>query len=152
MPQMNLIWQHKSRVITNTFDKVGGLVQDFIRVVEHRFLEGIWHDLSYKETPVCTGYAAANWYITAGFPKLKSNHGEEPKWESKNVICAIKYKPDSSQGDMSKYSKKATVWHLSNPTSYISKLNNGFSKKAAANFVETTIYRHLRLANGMNYV
>ena len=147
----NIKFNHEGGMI-NSFGKAGGLIEEFVDTVNRKALLEIWDGL-VEETPKCTGYAAANWQISAGIPIKTPIYGTT---EQRNAFYK-EYGCDDSHyepqyPDLNKYKKNWTRWYISNPVDYIAHLNAGYSKQAGYHFVEEVIFNVVAKANGMDFV
>ena len=135
------------------FREAGAILEEIKDMLDKKVLVELWKNLSYEYTPVCSGYAAANWYVSPNLPRTKSIHGEPPEWQEDFKGCVKSYSPNKqAQADVLKYTKKYRKWYVTNTAPYISQLNEGYSKKAPAKFVEAAVFEVVAKANGMGYI
>lgn len=88
-----------------------------------------------KNTPVDTGWARANWTVSLGVPSedligmaKDARHGEVDNLSGpQSARALITYTLDKGQV------------YITNNVPYIGRLNEGYSKQAPANFIESAI-------------
>lgn len=83
-------------------------------------------------TPKLTGQATGGWFVTVGAATDR---------KVKKLDLTGRKAINSAKKVLSSSTNKFPVFFLTNNEDYIEKLNNGFSKKAPAKFVETAIKR-----------
>lgn len=83
-------------------------------------------------TPKLTGLATGNWIVTVGTPTDR---------KVKRLDLTGQKVINSANKVLATSTDKFPIFFLTNNQDYIEKLNNGFSKKAPAKFVETAIKR-----------
>lgn len=98
---------------------------------------GIQGDLA-EETPVDTGWAAANWWFGVGTPPV-GNSG------NKGDVGGREAKQQSTVAEVASYQiKSAQPIYITNGVPYIRNLNEGSSRKAPAMFVDAAVMRNVR--------
>ena len=114
-------------------DDLEDMVNQEVRALSLNLLIGL-----VKTTPVDTGRAKGNWFVS---PSRKSNRTIEQFRKSRQAI---------SQGTATIHSvinEKFPNITLSNNLPYIERLNDGHSKQAPKKFIETEITRVVNASN-----
>jgi len=106
------------------FEQFGDILLHAIDVTNKEVVLALWNGL-VDGTPVKSGLAHASWFISAGRPVTK------------------KLSPGSysrpSQPDLGRYTRNYTKWFVVNTADHIQRLNDGYSRKAPAGFIESTV-------------
>lgn len=121
----------------NSFLEAGNLVAQLIEVKKRRFLVDLWNDL-VDNTPVCTGYARASWFISPVQPRKKNPNGKRDP----EAYCRVQY-PRPFSPNLTKYKRNYTRWFIVNLAPYIEDLNNGSSRQADAGWVNDIVARNI---------
>lgn len=114
-------------------DDLEGFVNQEVRALSLNLLTGL-----VRTTPVDTGRAKGNWYVS---PTTKSNRTIDQFRKDRQAI---------SQGAATIHSvinEKFPNITLSNNLPYIERLNDGYSLQAPKKFVETEINRVVNASN-----
>lgn len=133
--------------ITNvkSFAEAGKYVEKLVDEKNREVVYDIWKEV-VSWTPVCSGKAAASWFVSPGIPVTKDRI-PNPPWRSGDDCVRIYDDPTlsitSHKQLLGKYKKNYKNWFISNPVDYIQSLNSGSSVKAPVGFVETAISRAL---------
>jgi len=86
-------------------------------------------------TPVDTGWASANWWLSVG--SIPSNNDGVPS-ESASVASRQAQQSTGTTSVLS-YTMDKGVIYITNHTAYISKLNSGSSKQSPAGFADNAV-------------
>lgn len=98
-------------------------------------------------TPVDLGWASANWFINVGSP-TRGNDGQIPE----TGVAAVAVREAEQGATVARfvsgydYTKGQTA-HVGNNVPYINRLNNGWSDKAPAGFVDDAVQEAVIAAN-----
>jgi hypothetical protein len=95
-------------------------------------------------TPVDTGRARANWKTQIGAPASGTNEAYPKGTAGSSGGPAAAAAINSAVSEMGKYNRSGVEVHVTNNLPYIGRLNEGSSKQAPANFVQTAIEAGLR--------
>jgi hypothetical protein len=124
MPQIIQMWEFGSVMLKLLNDK------------NAEFMENAWDEV-VRSTPVASGYARANWFVSPKSPK------STPLSRNKNK----KYAYPSKDKNVNLGKRNYTSYFLSNPAPYISVLNSGSSNQAPAMFIQRAVLRAVIEAN-----
>lgn len=115
---------------------MGNLVDRAVRYV----VGGLVVELRDK-TPRDTGYAAANWIPSTGYPVLHDESVEGRDRRAALVSARQAEQEAALQSILSTYTVSMGTAYVSNGAPYIADLNDGSSAKAPAAFVQSAIVR-----------
>lgn len=105
-----------------------GEVEEFVNK-EARAVAFNFQSLVIRITPMDTGRAAGNWFVDAFSPPKKVDEGRR---------SAVAMRENESRIESVKSIPWPTIY-ISNNLPYIGRLNDGYSTKAPAKFVETSL-------------
>jgi len=96
-------------------------------------------------TPVDTGWASANWWLSTGTPAT-DNTG---KYDSSAVTARSAH---NGTTDIFAWTPNKGPIYITNNVAYITRLNNGYSKQAPAGYVDNAVQIELtRFTHSTNY-
>jgi len=113
-------------------DELEAIVNGDARATSLKLLAGL-----IKSTPVDTGRAKGNWFVSAGTPnrsKDDSRRAEQALSQGRAVIASTE-------------DKEYPTITITNNLPYIQRLNDGWSEQAPKKFVETEIQRVTTASN-----
>lgn len=112
------------------FESLGGVVNRFAIRKSNAFLLALWNDL-VDLTPVDTGAARSNWYITPGHKARKRNPRDGTKY-------ARPVEPEIAH-----YTDRWRHWYVTNTSTYAALLNEGSSQQQPEGWVDEAVQRNL---------
>jgi hypothetical protein len=134
------------KITASTFTSAGKFLTEMVDARNKEFVEDLANDL-ISNTPVCTGYARASWYVTPQIPKIINDVKPiDFKGTTKKCIGQIPKKTIN----LRKYKRNFSLWYIVNLAPYIKKLNEGSSKKAPPGFIDDIIFKHIASHYNMN--
>lgn len=92
-----------------------------------------------KKTPVDTGRAKGNWFVTSGAPSTSINTKDQ-----KTVLGSV---DPHSQQQLKLVTDEFGVDFLTNNLPYIGRLEYGYSDQAPAGMIRTTLRQFIKIAN-----
>ena len=110
--------------------ELAGLVEEIVERKNKIFLRSLWSDL-VDGTPVATGAARSNWFVTPGRPSTNLNPRDGTRYSR------------PKEPDLDKYKRKFGKWYIVNNSRYIVDLNNGSSRRAPAGWIDASIQRNV---------
>lgn len=99
-------------------------------------------------TPVDTGWASNNWWLSVGSPARENTGlpGKDGSLEGRDT------KAQQSAADVFSWDFSKGSIYISNNVPYINRLNNGWSKQAPAGFVDQAVQIEVtRFTHSTNY-
>lgn len=105
-------------------DEIRDIVTEDVRATSLLLLTGL-----IKKTPVDTGRARGNWFLSIGSPiKKEDNSRRAPEATSEGITVSERIEPTDTA-------------YITNNLPYIERLNEGHSEQAPAKFIEMEILR-----------
>ena len=114
----------------------GAIMAKLLNEKSAGFMEDAWEEV-VRSTPVKSGYARANWFVSPKTPKLT------PLSRNRNKS----YGYPSRQKNVNLGKRDYTSYYLTNPAPYAQRLNEGYSQQAPSMFVQRAILRAIIKAN-----
>lgn len=114
------------------FEHMGKVINRFAMRKTNAFLLATWNEL-VDATPVDTGAARSNWYITPGRRAYRNNPKDGTKY------------PRPEEPNVARYTDRWRSWFITNTSPYAAPLNNGASNKVAPRqgWVDEIVMRNL---------
>ncbi len=140
--------RYGSDTIHKQIDEVKDLIresckQDVIALALN--IHGRLVDNPPEGTPVDTGWASANWWVTVG-QTATANDGSKGEVESQKAQQA------AGLTDLLSWEPSKGVIYITNNVPYINRLNNGWSQQSAAGFVDKAVQIEItRFTHTTNY-
>lgn len=119
-------------IITGVFKRISADISDFTERETIRYILTLRNQLISDApigTPVDTGWAANNWWY--------SDSG--PATGSASDVNTAKQRQDNDTQSIANFKLNGQTVHITNNVPYIGRLNNGYSKKTPAGFVDRAI-------------
>ncbi len=121
------------------FGEAGQVVIEIVHETCRQSVYNIWSAL-IDQTPVCSGKAAASWFASANRPVTTDRLPDVPyDGHCVRVYDDPRLEFSTPEALLGKYNRNYSKWYISNPVDYIDDLNDGFSTKAPAGFVDVAV-------------
>lgn len=140
--------RYGSGTIQKQIDEVKDLIresckQDVIALALN--IHGRLVDNPPEGTPVDTGWASANWWVSVG-QAATGNDGSKGEVESQKAQQA------TGITDLLSWEPSKGVIYITNNVPYINRLNNGWSQQSAAGFIDKAVQIEItRFTHTTNY-
>jgi len=96
-------------------------------------------------TPIKTGWASANWWLSTGTPATANGGKYDPS-------ALLSRESSSGVNDVFAWTPEKGPIYITNNVPYITRLNNGYSKQAPAGYVDQAVQVELsRFTTTTNY-
>lgn len=119
-------------IITGVFKRISADISDFTERETIRYILTLRNQLISDApigTPVDTGWASNNWWY--------SDSGPATGFASD--VNAAKQRQDTDTQSIANFKLNGQTVHITNNVPYIGRLNNGYSNKTPAGFVDRAI-------------
>lgn len=140
--------RYGSSSIQKQIDDVKQLIRDSVKedvIALALNIHGRLVDNAPDGTPVDTGWASANWWISVGSAST-SNTGPA------GDVGARQSQQAQGLADILSYDPSKGVIYITNNVPYINRLNNGWSQKSPAGFVDKAVQIEIiRFTTSTNY-
>lgn len=140
--------RYSNTTIQKQIDDVKDLIRESVKedvIALALNIHGRLVDNPPEGTPIDTGWASANWWVSVGTVP-SDNDG------SKGDVASAQSKQSSGLADILTYEPSKGVIYITNNTPYINRLNNGWSQQSPAGFVDRAVQIEItRFTHSTNY-
>ena len=140
--------RYSNATIQKQIDDVKDLIRESVKedvIALALNIHGRLVDNPPEGTPVDTGWASANWWISVGtVPSDNDGSGGD--------VSAQQAKQSTGLVDILTYEPSKGVIYITNNVPYINRLNNGWSQQSPAGFVDRAVQIEItRFTHSTNY-